>query len=278
MNTNRIIKYVGITLAILIIINIVMFLFQLVSWMGFTSTTKKEVTTIYNKKIELVEDNRNSRVDFLDIELGASKLTIKESSDIFKIDTNNEYVNIKEIGNIEGNGNTLKIKEKSHWFGDKNVETIIYVPAGYRFSEIKIKVGAGVFEADVLNAEKIDLELGAGTTNIRSIKETNKLDIDTGAGKLELSNAYVNELDLDMGVGEVIISGEFKNADIDAGVGSLTLNLTSEGEYQYVVNKGVGSIKINDESVSNGKFKDGTNLIKIDGGIGSITVKEKSIR
>lgn len=271
MNTNKIVKYVGIVLAILLIINIIMFLFQLVSGFGLINRSNKEVTTKYSKKIEVANEIQNEIIN-LDIELGASKLTFKETDDVFKVDTNNEYIYIKE------NGNTLKIKEKSHWFGDKNIETIIYVPKEYMFNELNIKMGAGYFEAYLLNGNKIDLELGSGKTVIKYINANNELDVDTGAGKFYLEDAIINKLDLDIGVGEVIISGDITSADIDAGVGSLTLNLNGSNEYVYVVNKGLGSIKINEDSVNNGRYGNGSNLIKIDGGIGTITVNDKSIR
>ena len=67
------------------------------------------------------------------------------------------------------------------------------------------------------------------------------------------------------------------NSRISAGIGEINLTLIGNKEdYQITADKGIGSIKIeNQECSSNTTYGSGYNKIKIDGGIGSIIVDYK---
>ena len=276
MQTGKIIKYVAITLAIVLIINIFALLFEIVSGFGTFldfNDSKKELETKYDLKINS-EDITNNDVKFiinhLDIELNSSKLTFKEA-DNFKIDTNNDNVVIKE------EGNKISIKEKKVFLkNNKNSETIIYLPKGYIFDTIDIEMGAGVFNADVINVQKISFDMGAGVTTINYLNATKEADIETGAGKFTVKNSTIGYVDLDLGVGAVSINGDILGGDINAGIGSLDMTLNgTKDDYKFIINKGIGNIKINNESVSNGTYNYGNITFKIDGGIGTINVNTK---
>ena len=65
------------------------------------------------------------------------------------------------------------------------------------------------------------------------------------------------------------------NNKIDQGVGELILDLQND-DYKFKVEKGLGSITVNGNSYSE-DFEDGegTNIIDIDGGVGSININTK---
>lgn len=65
-----------------------------------------------------------------------------------------------------------------------------------------------------------------------------------------------------------------RQIDIDAGVGSLKLNINGKKEdYKIKVSKGIGAIRINGDEVSNDSTTgNGENYIEIDGGIGDIRI------
>ena len=78
-----------------------------------------------------------------------------------------------------------------------------------------------------------------------------------------------------MGVGSAEITTNIANeADIDAGVGSLKLNLIgSKMEYMLKISKGIGNIVVDGETIkSDEAMGNGGKDIKIDGGVGSIKV------
>ena len=64
------------------------------------------------------------------------------------------------------------------------------------------------------------------------------------------------------------------DSEIDAGVGELNLNLIgSLNDYKIKLDKGIGSASINSEKMrSETYYGTGSNLIDIDGGVGSINI------
>ena len=128
-----------------------------------------------------------------------------------------------------------------------------------------------------MQVNNLDLELGAGKTNINNIK-TNNTDIESGAGKLEIKSSLINNLDLDMGVGEIIIEANLTgNTKIDAGIGSLKLDILGKAlDYKIKLDKDIGNVYIDNKKVKDNEvIGNGSNYIDIDGGIGEIKVNFK---
>ncbi len=260
IKTQKLIKYFGIALAVVLIFNIFFSIFRAFNFLGDYSKENNN---------EFSEEIFNDNIDYLDIDLNVSKLTFKES-DVFKVETNNNEIKIKE------NNHNLIIKEKSNIFSSKHYddEVIIYIPRNKTFKEVEIDAGSGTIDISNINSDKIDLDLGAGTINIDDLNILFKAEIHTGAGKLVINKSKINNLDLDMGAGEVIINSNLQgNSEITAGVGSLTLNLDNNLlEYGFRIEKGIGEILINNEKVNDGYETNGDNKIKIDGGVGKIKI------
>ena len=92
---------------------------------------------------------------------------------------------------------------------------------------------------------------------------------------MSIKESNINDLDLDMGVGEVNLTSNLTGQNqINAGVGKLNINLQGEKEsYKIQADKGIGSIKIDGNEISNGEtLGNGENYIEIDGGIGNIDI------
>lgn len=261
--TQKIIKYCAIALAVVIIINIFYFLFSLGSFfLGFetnTNSTTEEQTILDNSIINL------------DIDLDYTKLNIINSDD-YKVVTNNKYLKINNVNN------TLKIEEERKLFSKsfKNSELTIYIPNDKIFQDIDIDTGAGSINMENISSEELNLDLGAGKVAINYLTVSRKADIDSGVGSLDIYSGSINNLNLDMGVGEVNIKGILtgKN-DIDAGVGSLNIELiNSLNNYSIFIEKGLGKVSVNNiESKDDYSNNQGSNYIKINGGVGSINLK-----
>ena len=81
-----------------------------------------------------------------------------------------------------------------------------------------------------------------------------------------------------MGVGNLTLTSYLLGTnDISAGIGSIELNLIGTyDEYRILANKGIGSIKLDGNSIdSDTYYGTGNNQINIDGGVGSIDIHFK---
>lgn len=155
---------------------------------------------------------------------------------------------------------------------------VITIPESNVFENVKISLGRGVSTIESINAKEVDFEIGAGKVVLNNLNISNKAEFECGAGKLEINNSRINNLKLDMGAGEVSVSGVLTGiSEFDAGVGKLSIDLLdSIDNYSFTVDKGIGSIKLNNEDVSSDvTVGNGVNTIDIDGGIGEIIVTTK---
>lgn len=259
--TQRIIKYFAIALAFLLIFTII------TSSINFISA----VTNIFGNDNDITENLKELEftmdVNNLDIDVATSSIIFK-TGDSFKIETNNKKIELKETND------ELKIKEKKHnFFNRKNSDLVITVPVDYKFDKVEIDSGAGIVNIDKLNTEILDFDLGAGKVDVDNLNVLEKTSIDGGAGRISIKNSVINNLDLDMGFGELTLNSlVVGNNKVNAGVGKLTLDLIGN-DYKVKVEKGIGEATFNDKDMKgNTYYGEGSNIIEIDGGVGSINI------
>lgn len=209
----------------------------------------------------------------LEVEIGAADFRI-EKGESFSVESNLKRLTFRQ------SGNRLVLREKNT-LGNKNYNgafLTIYIPEGTVFSEIDITTGAGRFTADVLSAERLDLEFGAGEVNIGELNASHEADIEGGAGQITIGGGSLNNLSFEMGVGELSLTSSLRgNSELELGVGEARITLTgSRDDYTVELNKGIGDIRFDGESLSTGKTMGiGQNKVEINGGIGSIFVEFK---
>ena len=270
-SVQKVIKYCAIAFAILLVINIVFGILWLVgSLSGVLGLTSND-----NNIMEYMEviGSEETTVNKLKIELGFTSLEIKRGEE-FKVETNNSNVKYKN------NNGIIKIEEVNNFWNynvdnnDSNV--IIYVPENMNaLQEVYIESTGGLININNLQINKFDLEQGAGKVLIENLIVIEKADIEGGTGKMDILSSSFNNLDLNLGVGEfnlnAILTG---NNEIESGVGSVNINLINGLEnYKIRAEKGLGSIKINNENISNNEvYGNGNTNINIEGGIGSINI------
>lgn len=267
----KVIKYIAIAFAIFLIVTIVSGtlagFYAISGILGLEKANEIKSTDI--KGIEFLDTNINT----LEIDVNYTNLTIKTGNSLC-VETNNTRIKCKQ------NNQKLEIEEeKYNWFfNNDDLDIIIYIPETINLEKVEINSGAGEINIESLYTKELELELGAGKTSIENLIVTRECNIDGGAGKVDILSELINNLDLDMGVGEVNLSSILtgKN-DIDAGVGNLNINLQNSKEnYTIRVNKGIGTVKIDGNSLSDGDvFGNGANYIEVDGGIGNIKVDFK---
>lgn len=268
----KIIKYFALALAAFLIFSIISgILGGLYFFTGVLGLQKHHSETIKNEMsvVNFEESNINS----LDIDVSFTNLIIK-SGESLKIETNNENINYQQ------NDLNLQIKEKTHnWFFKNNKgDLILYIPDGLEFEKVKINAGAGKIQIENINTKKLSLELGTGETTIEKLNAVDNCKIESGAGKVDIYSGKINNLNLDIGIGKFkLTSSIIGNSKINAGIGSLELNIQGNKEdYKIKADKGIGTIKIDGKNVEdNYVYGDGENEVKIEGGIGSISVDFK---
>lgn len=263
----KIIKYFAIAFAVFITVSI----FSAIYYIGFELGNTIIGIPSNNSNFDINSFDRDAAV--LNIELGSSKLIIKSGKEL-KVEINKEYVTSKQTNN------KISIVEKKQGVFKKikNNEVTLYIPNDMKFDKVCISDGAGTIDIEKLKTKILALEIGAGKVNIDSLIVSEQTSIESGAGEVIIHDSRLHNLDLDMGVGKftlnTIMSGK---SEIDAGIGSLNINLLdSKDNYKIKLSKGLGSISIDDDNVTNDKiYGNGASLVDIDGGIGSINVHFK---
>ena len=268
----KVIKYCAMAFAILLVINIVFGTLWLIrSLSGFLGLTSNDNIIMENMQVIGIEENN---INKLKIELDFTSLEIKSGNE-FKAETNNSKIKYKSKNGM------IEIEEESNFWNYKvgytDSKLVIYIPENMNtLQEVIIESSAGVVDVSDLQVNKFDLEQGAGKVLIENLIVTEKLDIDGGTGKMDILSSSFNNLDLNLGVGEfnlnAILTG---NNEIESGVGSVNINLINGLEnYKIRAKKGLGSIKINNEEISNNEvYGNGNANINIEGGIGNISIK-----
>ena len=209
----------------------------------------------------------------LDIDLKTANLEIK-LGDKLLVSTTNKYVTTYQ------NNNNIVIQEKKHSLLSKdNNKVIITVPDNFLLDIVEIDITSGSIKIDKLETKRLNLDLGSGTTKINNLLVTDKTKIDCGSGKFLLNNGNLSNLNLDTGLGDTILNAKIiGNSNIETDIGKLELNLIgSINDYELTIDKGVGSIKLNNESLKDKSVVGtGNNYLLIEGGIGltSITTSE----
>lgn len=157
---------------------------------------------------------------------------IIKKGDELKVDTKNDKVEVNE------DGKKLVITEKGRHlfekFSDRDV--VVYIPEDMEFEKVAIAGGAGSTRIESLRAKKLEVALGIGETRIEAL--------------------------------------ETEDAKIDTGIGEVRIGLMSKAdEYEIHADKGIGEVRFNGRSVSDHSvIGNGSRKIKVDGGIGSITI------
>ena len=259
----KVIKYVAIAFAIFLVVGIIDTIISIgsgiTSFFDNTKLAKTETT-------ELKEDSKT-----LNIELAASSLEIKKGEKI-KIEVTGDDITVEE------KDNKINIEEKiQKWsFNRKASAVVLYLPDEYAFEEAVIKTGAGKLNVQNIKATKLSLSLGAGKATIDNVV-SEKTKIETGAGELVIKKGKLGDSKIEVGVGKLSITAEFiENAEIETGIGSNNIKLLpTENDYKIEFKKGIGNINYNGKSVANDStIGEGSNFIKIEGGIGSINVEK----
>lgn len=193
--------------------------------------------------------------------------------------------NTKRKVNVEKNGTTLEIEDKSSWglVNNDNVHISIQIPKNMEFEKVELENSAGEITLNhALNAKEFSVVVGAGECVIKKdLQVSGKLYAEVDAGEIDFAKVSAEKIELNAGVGEIDV--EYASADeviLDCGVGSLSVTLAgTEEDYSYGIDCGVGDVEIGHSSYSGlGTTKNisgGSKKVEIDCGVGEVSVDFK---
>ncbi|HHX99273.1 TPA: DUF4097 domain-containing protein [Candidatus Dojkabacteria bacterium] len=266
-NFQKIIKYSALVFAIVLIIGIFrVAVGGLLFVGGFFFDTNQKAEALVERDINFdFEDYDN-----LDIHTKISRLTVK-TGDKFSVVTNNKDLT------IETQRNSIIITDnhrEGFFYRNRDLELIVVLPTDRALDAVSIETGAGKVSIEELYCKNARINLGAGEVTIGRIDVTNEIKLSGGVGELTVHDGKLNNLDADLGVGTfnatLSLTGRNK---IDAGVGEVGLNLLdSYKNYTFNVDKGLGDIKLDRNSIQSGVYGNGIHTVDISGGVGEITI------
>ena len=264
--TQKIIKYFALALAIFLIVAIIGGVFTSLSFISLVFTDNKTVTTS-----ELSDYSINYDVDRLYIDLQAADLEIKNGAD-FSLQSNHEYLK------VEDSSDSLSIKETKRIFSQSNkgYKVVLTIPESKTLQSITINTGAGKFTLSSFTAKALKLSVGAGEVVLNDITVTDKTEFEGGAGEITVNDCSFTDMDMEIGVGECSLSASLLgDSKIDCGVGEAELNLISTPQIDYTISveKGLGEVTVDGKNIKNEEtIGFGENEVEINCGVGEVHI------
>ncbi len=258
------IKYAALALAVLLIAVIILGIVSAVD--GIAGIFRGE-----SAAGDMESCNVGNDYERLYIDIKGGQLEIR-TGDSFALKTNHKYLK------VSGDGKQLSIRENDRVLKPSvynDVKVILTIPKGHVFDRVEITTGAGTVDIQALEADYVNLELGAGEVTVDRLAAYKASQIETGAGRLTLENGDLQNLDLELGVGEVRIQGKFLgDCRVDMGVGQVTMELLgSPEEYSVSMEKGIGQGTLDGKPMESDRtYGTGPNKLRVEGGVGSIDI------
>lgn len=275
--TNKIIKYFAVALAVFLIITI----FSSIAYgiygiaqifeMSFNIGSSFDDDPGFENAEEFNSETFDEAlIKSIVIDITGINLIIRNGDEL-KAETDSDNVYYKV------NGSSLRIIEKrKSWFGRDNSEKIVlYIPVDSVFQNIDISAGAGKIEAEEIDCEHFNLDVGAGKAYIGKLNVSGKSVMEVGAGKIEVSLGNINGLDLQVGTGKADVKAAITGkADVEVGIGSIDFHLIgTDDDYMISAEKGLGNISVDGQQLDDDDhFGSGGIKVDVESGIGSINV------
>lgn len=267
-SVQRVIKYLAIALAMLIVFSIASAAIGGIALVADLFSSE-EIELEYTGS--LLEGNINKTVTNIDIEVNSINVWVRQG-DSFKFETDNESVESKITKE------KLSITQEGTNFLDRdgNSTLIIYIPADISPEKLTLNSAAGNVLAENVTAQKIDIDMGAGELQLKNCTAAKSADIDSGVGKTDIQNCKLTNLDLDVGMGQLIMQAAvYGESEIDCGIGQADIIFKGKAEnYKIKASKGLGTLTVDGNSIAGETtLGDGDNTVEINAGIGKVTVE-----
>lgn len=187
------------------------------TWAQFTDTVHEKSSS----------DGENtfscSDVQSLELEFGGSDLELAE--------TNGDEILVERLWDpshaikTKLDDGTLKISTKSSI--RSSIKLRIQIPKDHSFDEIRMELGASAVTAQSLRADRLEVELGAGTFDGTGEIIANESKWQVGMGELTLNRLDCQELEMDCGMGSLSVAmahpQKYYDCNVSCHVGAVTV-------------------------------------------------------
>jgi DUF4097 and DUF4098 domain-containing protein YvlB len=263
----KIIKYLAMALAIFLTVSIIGGILGAFSLFGFFFGDDAATGKVKTYSV-------STDIHTLEVRINAADFTIKKG-DVFSVESNLKNLTVEEHNGV------LTVKETKKFNMSANDAMLnLSIPDSVVLERVTIVTGAGRVNVDQLCADTLNLELGAGDVKFGTLIANKDIDIEGGAGRITVSDGTLRNLDLEMGVGQLNFTAALSgDSEFNLGVGESNITVLGDKEnFNLVIEKGLGSVTLDGESVSNVKnYGNGNDHIEINGGVGSIRVDFKEL-
>ena len=249
-----------------------------VSIIGGIATVIFAVGGITSLKNEIKEIKANEEFTLYQADESINKISLNLSTASLSLKQGDEFsVYYGEGFRIKDKNGVLYIEDTIKKMFDiaSSHTVIVTVPKNKVFSNVNINSGAGSIYIEKLICDSFNLDSGVGTTEIDYIKVKSNAQIDGGVGALTIADGSVNNLDYSVGVGKADVTAKLMGkSEIESGIGDVKLCLTG-GEKLYTLKgeSGIGAIRVDGETLSDdSSLGTGANIVEIDGGIGTVRI------
>ncbi|MGC4019009.1 MAG: DUF4097 family beta strand repeat-containing protein [Muricomes sp.] len=124
---------------------------------------------------------------------------------------------------------TIETKNNSIWKksgGDGSGYLVIQIPRKNNLEAASFQIGAGRLEIENIKSQGLDISVGAGEAVVQQF-ETKELNVECGAGEAVLSGTVLGDISVNCGVGkaEITLNGkqEDYNYNLKCGIGELVV-------------------------------------------------------
>ena len=207
----------------------------------------------------------------LDIDMTSGSLTFEKGAQ-FDVKYDSTVIRVQQ----NGSGMTIANDHSNPSAAErKRMDVVVTVPEGSAFSALDISFGAGKLISYTLPAAELRLELGAGSATLENVVVTGSATVKSGAGAFAIKSGSISNLDLQCGAGATQVQAALTGSSrITAAVGAADLRLEgSESDYTVSFNMSLGACYYNDAKIArSGTYGSGPNKVDINGGLGVMRV------
>lgn len=264
----RIIKYLAIAFAVVLVVSIVSGILGAIGLLGGVTAwlndrdgkgTVDAVDTFYGPF--------SDEITRLDMEIGAADIRILPGRE-FRVETDNPYITVKE------SDGRLILREKSHVGSLESSKLLLYIPDGKTFDRADIEVGAASLYCESLQCGRLEMSIGAGKGEFGWVSVEDVCEMEVGAGELVIGDGRFDRLDLEVGVGSAVVTaGYIQTGALDAGIGSIELTLMQDRtQYTIRCEDGIGNVWVDGRTMSGGQEGTGDERLDVSCGIGQVRI------
>lgn len=193
----------------------------------------------------------------LDLDIGASIMEIKcEDVEDYQVEIQNNVKYGSTKCYVEDSALCID-SDFNYWgvnFGKQKANKItLVIPKKAKLEEIEFSLGAGSCTGDLLQADAVDIEIGAGNLQMRQLKANENMKLSVGAGNAEFDKLETESLNVVCETGRCYAKKAVTTSDTDlqCDVGYIYMKLQgAQDSYNYDLECSVGSIKIAEQTHS----------------------------